>query len=411
MSLNPALIIDIELLKLFTQRKYYDHYNHIIDHDLFGYETKQILKAYDNYYEGTTSDIKFSEFVPFFFSKNRKLLKDDKLHFKQILEYINKYELKDENETVKLLKKDKLQKQINKIMDTDFDISKIKKLVEQYNTETNSDSKLLSYISPNIIDHADVLTKQNGLRWGLPTLNKTVGTLGKGDFGIVEAYSNVGKTAFIISQLVHFVPQLTANDSILYFNNEGLDQKILMRFYCALLNVKEDTVKKHKEKAVKAYTKKLHGNKDLFKIFSIRNLARSEIKNLVEYYKPAIIIIDTVDKILNTKELEDGRRPYDSLYAWLRDLSCEFCPIIGTTQATVKKNQEGVIFKPLSQYDMHHGPTDKPSNTEFVIGVQEVPYDKNLKQISVARTKTGHDNISFFCRFNPLNSSYVEEKK
>jgi replicative DNA helicase len=71
-------------------------------------------------------------------------------------------------------------------------------------------------------------------------LNKSLGSLRKGDFGFIFARPETGKTTFLASEMTHMVTQ-TEGD-ILWFNNEEQGKKVAFRCYQALFGVDSETL-------------------------------------------------------------------------------------------------------------------------------------------------------------------------
>jgi len=69
--------------------------------------------------------------------------------------------------------------------------------------------------------------KQPGLRWRLECLNKSLGSLRKGDFGFIFARPEAGKTTFLASEISYMLEQTSA--PILWFNNEEQGSKVMLR--------------------------------------------------------------------------------------------------------------------------------------------------------------------------------------
>ena len=99
--------------------------------------------------------------------------------------------------------------------------------------------------NPQVLDPIEDLLKaeenDTGLHWRLPCLNRHIKPLRGGDFVIVAARPDKGKTTFCASELTHMAAQLDGvypgeNRSVLWFNNEGPGKKIVMRNFQAALN-------------------------------------------------------------------------------------------------------------------------------------------------------------------------------
>ena len=71
--------------------------------------------------------------------------------------------------------------------------------------------------------------KEEGLRWRLDFLNKSLGSLRVGDFGFLFKRPETGGTAFAASEVGYMLHQ--TDKPIVWFNNEEADDKVLLRIY------------------------------------------------------------------------------------------------------------------------------------------------------------------------------------
>ncbi|MCA2570668.1 DnaB-like helicase C-terminal domain-containing protein [Microcystis sp. M42BS1] len=65
----------------------------------------------------------------------------------------------------------------------------------------------VEFVTDDITELLNQTVKTPGLRWRLDCLNKSLGSLRKGDFGIVFARPETGKTTFIASELTFMAEQ------------------------------------------------------------------------------------------------------------------------------------------------------------------------------------------------------------
>lgn len=166
-----------------------------------------------------------------------------------------------------------------------------------------------------------------GLRWRLPTLNRMLGSLRKGDFGFIFARPETGKTTFLASEVTHFAHQ--AESEILWFNNEEQGSKVKTRCYQATLACDLTKLYSDRSRANELFIKKTGGK---IKIFDNAAVHRKQVENLCKSMQPSLIIFDQIDKIRgfhnDRKDLELG-----DVYIWARELAKTYAPVIGVCQA------------------------------------------------------------------------------
>lgn len=204
--------------------------------------------------------------------------------------------------------------------------------------------------------------KERGLRWRLDSLNKSLGSLRKGDFGFFFARPETGKTTFLASETTYMASCLREDQGpILWINNEEQGDKVMLRCYQAALDLKVQDlardINKHKEDFVNLIKHKI-------KIIDKANIYKNEIEALTNKWQPSLIVIDQIDKVKgftnDRKDLELGE-----IYIWGRELAKKYCPVIGICQAD--GTGEGV--KALTMNHVSNAKTSKQAEADFIVGI------------------------------------------
>ena len=66
----------------------------------------------------------------------------------------------------------------------------------------------VSFVTDDLEELYETTVHTPGLRWRLPTLNRMLGSLRKGDFGFLFARPETGKTTFLASEVTYFAEQI-----------------------------------------------------------------------------------------------------------------------------------------------------------------------------------------------------------
>lgn len=168
-----------------------------------------------------------------------------------------------------------------------------------------------------------------GLRWRLKALNKSLGSLRKGDFGFLFARPETGKTTFLASEISYFAEQ--TDKPILWFNNEEQGNKVKIRLYQAALGQFLVDLYSDRKKAYNNYMALTGGR---IKIYDSASIHKKQVERIIKEVDPACIIFDQIDKIKGfDSDREDLR--LGAIYIWARELAKEYCPTIGVCQADV----------------------------------------------------------------------------
>lgn len=271
--------------------------------------------------------------------------------------------------------------------------------------------------NPQVLDPIEDLLKEEendtGLHWRLPCLNRHVKPLRAGDFVIVAARPDKGKTTFCASELTYMAAQVDAlypneKRSILWFNNEGPGRKIVMRNFQAAINATtEDLVTlsntpstdpRWKTLVREKYAAALGGRPGVLRIFDIHDMWNHEVEDIMKQHKPALVLFDMVDNIKFGGETNNNGQRTDQLleamYQWARLMGVKHdCAVMATSQ--ISADGDGVSFPTLSQ--LKDSKTGKQGAADLIItlGALNDPVLENSRYIGTTKNKlvrTGKKN-------------------
>ena len=199
-----------------------------------------------------------------------------------------------------------------------------------------------------------------GLRWRLNCLNKSLGSLRKGDFGFIFARPETGKTTFLASEITNMVSQ--SDGEIIWFNNEEQGNKVAIRCYQAALGVTPEELFKDLDKYQEDFIKVTN---DKIKIFDFEYASRSsKIESILKSYNPSLIIFDQIDKIKGFKG-ERNDLELKALYQWARELAKQYAPVIAVSQASGEA--EGKLWLTMDMVD--GSKTAKQGEADWILGI------------------------------------------
>lgn len=262
------------------------------------------------------------------------------------------------------------------------------------------------FVTDEIDEILNVVVQKQGLRWRLNSLNRSLGSLRKGDFGFVFARPETGKTTFLASEVAHMAQQATG--AILWLNNEEQGQKVKLRIAQAVLKKTLSQMLRDPKAAKQDYITKIG---DRLKVYDSATITRQAAERMAEQVQPSLIVIDQIDKIQGFKEdrtdLEMG-----AIYQWARELSKGYCPVIGVCQAD--GTGEGQSW--LTMSNVANAKTAKQAEADFIIGIGKstVPGFEFHRYINISKNKLvgdsdtdpafRHDKIT--CLIRPETATY-----
>lgn len=265
--------------------------------------------------------------------------------------------------------------------------------------------------NPQVLDPIEDLLKaeesDKGFHWRLPCLNRHIKPLRSGDFVIVAARPDVGKTTFCASELTHFATQVDElfpgeNRSILHFNNEGPGRNIIMRNFQAALNATTEELvalsntpaeagfEKYKTLVRQRYSESLGGRPGVLRVFDIHDMWNHEVEDIMKRYPPALVLFDMVDNIKFGGETNNNGQRTDQLleamYQWARLMGVKHdCAMIATSQ--ISADGDGVAFPTLPQ--LKDSKTGKQGAADVIITIGKLndPMLESSRYIGTTKNK------------------------
>jgi len=204
-----------------------------------------------------------------------------------------------------------------------------------------------------------------GLRWRLGALNKMFGSLRKGNFGLIFARPETGKTTILASEVTYMAEQLSEDDGpIIWFNNEQVGEEVLLRLYQASTGKPLATLLANKQAAQQEYVQKTH---DKLKLVDRATLTKDFIEQVCEKYKPSLVVVDQMDAVrgfqADRNDLQLGE-----CYRWGRELAKKYCPVIAICQA----DASGEGQKWLTMANVADAKTAKQAHCDWILGIGKV---------------------------------------
>lgn len=395
------MITDRTLLKIFLQKKVYDKYSHYVKYDALQDETKTILKDLGKYLEEFDVDeVDLDKFITYFNQVRHPDLSESKCKlYNFIFNKIKDEEINEDDDFYKsVLNYFKSKEYIDKIrasVDKGLDTEVLRELIVRYESEVKQAEE--GDFVENTFENIFVKTTRDvGLRWRLNALNQSIGPVIKGDFGYVAAYVDTGKTKFLCSEAAFMAQQIT-DGSVLYFNNEGPEDRIQAQVWCAALGASKDLITANPEKALAKYEERMNGDVNRVKFFDAVDFSPQKIREKAEKYNAKLIIIDMLDHLkFGGKDQAEVIR-LKNLYKEIRMISKEFCPILGATQcdgSVTWKNsqtQEAQFQRYIGMHQLDYSRSAKQAAAEFIITLGRDPNYPNSRYVHVPKNKLDGD--------------------
>lgn len=248
---------------------------------------------------------------------------------------------------------------------------------------------VIEYTRVSIEELLEEERNQDGLKWRLKCLNESTRPLRPGDFIILAARPDAGKTSFLCSEITFIAKQIQEHQSVLWINNEGPRKRIIGRSWQAALNASMQELEELniQNKLYSMYDEEV-GGEDKIKIYDAHELNSIEIENLIKRDKPGVVVFDMIDniKFMGANHLGGQRTDQllETMYQWARLIGVKYnCVVIATSQ--VSADGEGMRFP--NQSMLKDSKTGKQGAADVIIILGKDNEVDNLRFISIPKNK------------------------
>ena len=245
------------------------------------------------------------------------------------------------------------------------------------------------FVSADLSAIADRITS-SGYEWRLDALNRSLGPLRTGNFVIVAARVEVGKTTFLASEVSYLAQQLPKDRPVVWVNNEEESSVVFFRIVQATLGQESKTIIADSKKAMVDYAALMGGNKDKIRVTKDMNNVR-DLETLFREVNPGLIIFDQLDKVDGFKSDEREDLKLGKIYKWARELARSYGPVIAASQLSASAVE--MKDPPFIGLDALRGSkTDKPGEADVVITIGKYkepksPEEEMIRTINVPKNK------------------------
>jgi len=361
-------------------------------------ETNTILDGMDKYYKTfpSVTDFAWDSFTAFLIADQSKRLTDDSIvKLRMMLSKAKAFVPHHAHEEVVkiLIELDYLaliMEECEKVKEGSSDLEHVHILatnalkdVERYIEKDEL------FVSADLSAIADRITS-SGYEWRLDALNRSLGPLRTGNFVIVAARVEVGKTTFLASEVSYLAQQLPKDRPVVWVNNEEESSVVFFRIVQAALGQESKVIIADSKKAMTDYAALMGGNKDKIRVTKDMNNVR-DLETLFREVNPGLIIFDQLDKVDGFKSDEREDLKLGKIYKWARELARSYGPVIAASQLSASAVE--MKDPPFIGLDALRGSkTDKPGEADVVITIGKYkepksPEEEMIRTINVPKNK------------------------
>lgn len=246
-------------------------------------------------------------------------------------------------------------------------ISSIGELVRDCEREVGRSVSKSDLFAPVDISSIVSSVSSTGYEWRLEEMNISLGPLRKGDFVLVAASVETGKTTFVADQVSYMATQISDDRPVIWINNEESSGKVIFRIIQAALARDAKNIIANQTETMNDYTKLMGGNRERILVLNPDSgiISVDQMTALFKDMNPAIIVFDQLDKVHGfSKEERDDIR-LGKLYQWARGLAHEYGPVLAISQADGSAHGEPWI----RENQLRGSKVDKPGELDAIITI------------------------------------------
>ena len=260
-----------------------------------------------------------------------------------------------------------------------------------------------SVVTDDIYEMLAAVSDANRFKFNIESLSKHVYGIARGEFGVIAAYSNVGKTTFAVSLCAGPGGFCQQGAKVGYIANEEIGKKTKLRAVQAYAGMSVEQIEFDPPKAAAVFS----GIKDKLVVVNAQDWDVQKLDAYLTKEKFDLVFVDMADKITLTTKFNSGHERLRELYYRLRELAKKHeCALIGVSQASADARGKTRLTP-----DMLEGSrVGKVSEADIMIGVgkKDDPNDPDdpTRYLTVMKNKISGWHGTVLCNLNSNTARY-----
>ncbi len=253
----------------------------------------------------------------------------------------------------------------------------------------------------------DVTSDKNRWAFNLRYLHKNVYGIGPGEFGVIFATPETGKTACAVSFCAAPNGFCHQGAQVLYLGNEEKTSRTMLRVIQSCTNMTKKQILEDPKKAAESFAK----IKDNIEMKDIQDWSLDEVEGFIEKMKPDLVVIDQADKVHIGGSFAASHERLRELYRRFRELAKRYdCGLLVVSQASAEAKGR----TKLSPFEMEGSKIGKSAETDLILGIGKIENDSEeaeqdlTRYITVSKNKLSGWHGTIVCNIKPEVSRYVD---
>ena len=259
-------------------------------------------------------------------------------------------------------------------------------------------------ITDNVIELLEALKDNTKWKFNLTDLRDRVNGIGDGNFLIIFARPESGKTAFWVNLVAGRNGFATQGAKVCALINEEPAIRTQMRLINAHTSMSFAEIRQNPTKAGELWSK----IKDNLRILDTVDWSLEKIDSYVAKEEPDILIIDQLDKAHIEGTFARTDEKLRAIYTGAREIAKRRnCAIIGISQASADASDKLDLTFDM----MENSKTGKAAEADVIIGVgyrNRPDIDPDLRSLAISKNKITGWHGTLTCKILPELSRYID---
>ena len=259
-------------------------------------------------------------------------------------------------------------------------------------------------VTDDILTLIDALKDNTKWKFNLSELRDKVNGIGDGNFLIVFARPESGKTAFWVNMVAGQGGFASQGAKVCALINEEPAIRTQMRLVNAHTGMTFDDIKNNPNKTSELWSQ----IKDNMRILDTVDWSLDKIDSYAAKEKPDVLIIDQLDKVHVSGTFARTDEKLRAIYTGAREIAKRrSCALIGISQASA--DASGKLDLTFDM--MENSKTGKAAEADVIIGVgfrNQLDIDQDIRSVAVSKNKITGYHGKMTCKIIPELSRYID---
>ena len=259
-------------------------------------------------------------------------------------------------------------------------------------------------VTDDIYELLAATSNDNRYKFNIETLSRHVYGIGAGEFGVIAAYSNVGKTALSVSLCAGPAGFCQQGAKVVYICNEEISKRTKLRAIGSYTGMTREEIEFDPASAIAKYS----GIKDRLLFVDAQGWDVQMLEGYLAKEKPDICMIDMADKIELHGNFNSGHERLRELYYRLRECAKKFdCAVLGNSQCSAEA--EGKTRITMSM--MEGSKVGKAAESDIMLGIGRINSEEQdndpARWITIMKNKISGYHGTVQCNLEAEVNRYV----